>query len=157
MYKWPAIYLAFAYRSKAKLALHKALLFLGDIFIIHHDEHTATNLYQVALAGFTQMDVHHSRAQCMLRLGDLADKQGCTSEALNFWKAAQPLFVRSLQAKDVAEINSKLASIEQVYQENLMTLGTLNAPVHLVTETSEKKNRESVDEHAPGPTASITI
>ncbi|KAF8137892.1 hypothetical protein K438DRAFT_732958 [Mycena galopus ATCC 62051] len=155
-YKWPAIYLALAYKSKAKLTLHKALLFLGDIFVIHH-EHTATNLYQVALAGFTQMDVHLSRAQCMLRLGDLANKQGCTSEAINFWKAALPLFVQSSQAKDVAEIDSKLASIEQAYQENLMTLGTLSAPVHLVTETSEMTNRESVDEHAPGPTASVTI
>ncbi|KAF8212941.1 hypothetical protein K438DRAFT_1805301, partial [Mycena galopus ATCC 62051] len=156
-HKWPTIYLACAYKSKSKLTLHKALLFLGDIFVIHHDEHTATNLYQVALAGFTQMDVHHSRAQCMLRLGDLAEKQGCTSEAINCWKAARPLFVRSSQAKDVAEIDSKLASMEQAYQENLMTLGTLNAPVHLVTETSETENRESVDEHAPGPTASTTI
>ncbi|KAF8137897.1 hypothetical protein K438DRAFT_1881246 [Mycena galopus ATCC 62051] len=155
MYKWPAIYLAFAYKAKAKLTLHKALLFLGDIFVIHRDEHTATNLYRVALAGFTQMDVHHSRAQCMLRLGDLAHKQGCTFEAINFWKAARPLFVRSSQAKDVTEIDSKLASIEQVYQ--VMTLGTLNAPVHLVTQNSEAENRESVDEHAPGPTASITI
>ncbi|KAF8151183.1 hypothetical protein K438DRAFT_1865311, partial [Mycena galopus ATCC 62051] len=156
-YKWPTVHLAFAYKSKDRLTLHKALLFLGDIFVIHHDEHTATNLYQVALAGFTQMDVHHSRAQCMLRLGDLADKHRCISEAINFWKAARPLFVRSSQAKDVAEIDSKLASIEQAYQENLMTLGTLNAPVHLVTETSETENRESVDEHAPGATASITI
>ncbi|KAJ7805808.1 hypothetical protein B0H14DRAFT_2610963 [Mycena olivaceomarginata] len=45
-HKWPAIYLAFAYKSKAKLTLHKALVFLSDIFIIHHDEHTAANLYQ---------------------------------------------------------------------------------------------------------------
>ncbi|KAF8137885.1 hypothetical protein K438DRAFT_1881214, partial [Mycena galopus ATCC 62051] len=156
-YKWPTVHLAFAYMSKAKLTLHKALLFLGNIFAIHGDEHTATNLYEVALAGFTQMDVHHSQAQCMLQLGDLAHKQGCTSEAINFWKAARPLFLRSSQAKDVAEIDSKLASIEQAYQENLMTLGTLNAPVHLVTETFETENRESVVEHALGPTASITI
>ncbi|KAF8210019.1 hypothetical protein K438DRAFT_1810731 [Mycena galopus ATCC 62051] len=156
-YKWPTVHLAFAYKSKAKLTLHKALLFFGDIFVIQRDEHTATNLYQVALAGFTQMDVHHSRAQCMLRLGDLANKQGCTSEAISFWNAARPLFVRSSQAKDVTEIDNKLASIEQAYQKNLMTLGTLNAPVHLVTETSETENRESVDEHATGPTASITI
>ncbi|KAF8140873.1 hypothetical protein K438DRAFT_1785334 [Mycena galopus ATCC 62051] len=131
-HKWPAIYLAFAYKSKDKLTLHKALLFLGDICVIHHDEHTATNLYQVALAGFTQMDVHHSRAQCMLRLGDLAHKQGCISDAAAFWTAARPLFSRSSQPKDVAEIDFKLARIEQVYQENLMALGTLNAPVHLV-------------------------
>ncbi|KAF8164615.1 hypothetical protein K438DRAFT_1857718 [Mycena galopus ATCC 62051] len=156
-YKWPTIYLAFACKSKDKLALHQGLLFFGDIFIINDDEYTATNLYHVALAGFTQMDVHHSRAQCMSRLGDLANKQGDTSEAITFWKAAQPLFERSSQSKDVTEIHSKLARIEQAYPKNIMTLETLNAPVHLVTEISEIENGQSMDEHALGPTASITI
>ncbi|KAF8146799.1 hypothetical protein K438DRAFT_1780537 [Mycena galopus ATCC 62051] len=50
------MYLASAYKSKAKLALHEAFLFVGDIFIADNDAYTATNLYQVALAGFTQMD-----------------------------------------------------------------------------------------------------
>ncbi|KAF8216904.1 hypothetical protein K438DRAFT_1748052 [Mycena galopus ATCC 62051] len=59
-YKWPVIYLLFAHKSKGKLHLHKALLFLGDVFIVNEDDHTAANLYEVALAGFTQMDVHHS-------------------------------------------------------------------------------------------------
>ncbi|KAF8164567.1 hypothetical protein K438DRAFT_1775333 [Mycena galopus ATCC 62051] len=157
-YNWPTIYLAFACKSKDKLALHQALLFLGDIFVIHHDEHTTTNLYQVALAGFTQMDVHHSRAQCMLRLGDLANKQGYISEAISFRKAARPLFLRSSQSKDVTEIDLKLATIEQACQRNLMTQGTLNAPVHLVTEQNyEMANSKSVDERARGPIVSITV
>ncbi|KAF8149641.1 hypothetical protein K438DRAFT_445404 [Mycena galopus ATCC 62051] len=155
--KWPIIYLSFACRFKDKLALHQALLFLGDIFIINNNEHMATNLYQVALDGFTQMDVHYSRAQCMVRLGDLAHQKGCTSEAITFWRAAQPLFVRSSQFKDATEMDSKLASIEPAYHKNLMILGTLNAPVHFVTETSETENSESVDDHAQEPTATITI
>ncbi|KAF8140709.1 hypothetical protein K438DRAFT_1785475 [Mycena galopus ATCC 62051] len=138
--KWPIIYLSFACKFKDKLALHQALLFLGDIFIINNNEHMATNLYQVALDGFTQMDVHYSRAQCMVRLGDLAHQKGCTSEAITFWKAARPLFVRSSQSKDATEMDSKLASIEPAYHKNLMILGTLNAPVHFVTETSEAEN-----------------
>ncbi|KAF8158746.1 hypothetical protein K438DRAFT_1860749, partial [Mycena galopus ATCC 62051] len=117
-YKWPIIYLA-ATKLKAKLDLHKALLFLGDVFIANNDENSAANLYQVALAGFTQMDVHHSRAQCMLRLGDLANKSGCTSEAITFWEAARPLFERTLQTKDVAQIDSRLATWEKDHHQAL--------------------------------------
>ncbi|KAJ7887623.1 hypothetical protein B0H14DRAFT_3127573 [Mycena olivaceomarginata] len=90
--RWPVIYCAYAYKSKEKLALHKALLFLGDVFIANKDEETATNAYIVALEGFTYMDIHQSRAQCMIRLGDLAEGQGSTSEAIAFWEEARPLF-----------------------------------------------------------------
>ncbi|KAF8205279.1 hypothetical protein K438DRAFT_1818879 [Mycena galopus ATCC 62051] len=109
-YHWAMLYLVFAQKSKGKLDLHKAFLFVGDIFIITKDENTATSLYQAALEGFTDMDVHQSRAQCMLRLGDLANKHQCTSEAISFWKAARPLFERSLQTKDVAQIDSRLST-----------------------------------------------
>ncbi|KAF8209250.1 hypothetical protein K438DRAFT_1812016, partial [Mycena galopus ATCC 62051] len=121
-YKWPIIYLASATKLKAKLDLHKALLFLGDAFSANHDGNSAANLYQVALAGFTQMDVHHSRAQCMLRLGDLASKDGCTSEAITFWEAARPLFERTLQSKDVAKIDSRLATWEKDDHKALVKL-----------------------------------
>ncbi|KAJ7895166.1 hypothetical protein B0H14DRAFT_2558744 [Mycena olivaceomarginata] len=55
---WPVIYLGYAYRRKDKLALHKALLCLGDMLIVNKDKKTAANLYTVALEGFTHMDVH---------------------------------------------------------------------------------------------------
>ncbi|KAJ7234164.1 hypothetical protein B0H12DRAFT_1076399 [Mycena haematopus] len=123
--KWPMVYLALAYKSKEKLALHKALLFLGDVFIINNNEHTASNLYIVALEGFTYMDVHQKRAECMLRLGDLANKQGNTSVAINHWKMARPLFERSLQAKNVAQIDSRLAALDKAQEEALVKLKTL--------------------------------
>jgi hypothetical protein len=97
------------------LELHKALLFLGDMFIVNEDEHTATSLYIVALEGFTYMDVHRSRAQCMMRLGDLAKEHGHISDAIAHWKAAQPLFERSFQARDVAEIDARLLAVEKVH------------------------------------------
>jgi hypothetical protein len=58
--KWPVIYLGSAHKSRDKLELHKALLFLGDDFMANNDENTAYNLYMVALQGFTSMDVHQS-------------------------------------------------------------------------------------------------
>ncbi|KAF8143380.1 hypothetical protein K438DRAFT_1876019 [Mycena galopus ATCC 62051] len=127
-YKWPIIYLASAAKLKAKLELYKALLFLGDVFIANNDENSAANLYQVALAGFTQMDVHRSRAECMLRLGDLASKHGCTSEAITFWEAARPLFERASQTKDLGN-----------------------------KETLEIKGKDSVDEDAEEHTVPITV
>jgi hypothetical protein len=64
--------------------------------------------------GFTYMDVHRSRAQCMLRLGDLAKKQGDLSRAVEFWKESRPLFERSVQAKDFAQIDARLGAVEQI-------------------------------------------
>ncbi|KAF8207783.1 hypothetical protein K438DRAFT_1755199 [Mycena galopus ATCC 62051] len=154
--KWPIIYLASATKLKAKLDLHKALLFLGDAFIVNNDENSAANLYQVALAGFTQMDVHHSRAQCMLHLGDLASKHGCTSEAITFWETAQPLFERASQTKDVAQIRSRLATWEKDHHQALVKLETLHAPIQLgKEETLEIKGKDSVDEDAEEHTVPI--
>ncbi|KAF8209232.1 hypothetical protein K438DRAFT_1811977 [Mycena galopus ATCC 62051] len=146
-YKWPIIYLASATKLKAKLDLHKALLFLGDTFIANNDENSAANLYQVALAGFTQMDVHRSRAQCMLRLGDLASKHGCTSDAITFWKAARPLFEWTSQTKDVAQIECRLATREKDHHKALVKLETLHAPIQLgKEETLDIKGEDSIDD-----------
>ncbi|KAJ6503602.1 hypothetical protein C8R45DRAFT_923950 [Mycena sanguinolenta] len=109
---------------KKKLAFHKALLFLGDVFMIDEDEDTALALYTVALERFRSMDVHHSRAQCMLRLGDLAQKHGNTTAAITYWKTARPLFNQSSQAKYVAEIDSRLATAEKAHEEALKHLQT---------------------------------
>jgi tetratricopeptide (TPR) repeat protein len=110
-FRWPVIYCLYVYKSKEKLAPHKALLFLGDVFTATRDDTTAANLYVVALDGFTDMEVHHSRAQCMLRLGEIAERQGQTSEAITLWKTARPLFEQSLQAKEVAQIDIRLATV----------------------------------------------
>ncbi|KAJ7368844.1 hypothetical protein DFH08DRAFT_762954 [Mycena albidolilacea] len=152
--RWPVIYCAYAYKSKEKVALHKALLFLGDVFIADKDEETATNAYIVALEGFTYMDIHLSRAQCMIRLGDLAGGQGHTSEAIAFWEEARPLFEQSLQTKDVAQIDARLSTVEKAHQKALLELVTLHAPVHSVVEETleDKKVKKIVHEDLPSPT-----
>ncbi|KAF8205232.1 hypothetical protein K438DRAFT_1757219 [Mycena galopus ATCC 62051] len=151
-YKWTIIYLVSACKLKRRFDLHKALLFLGDVFIATKDDRTATSLYQVALTGFTSMDVHQSRAQCMLRLGDLANKHGRTSEALTLWKTAQPLFERSLQTKDVAQIDSRLAICERAHHEALVKLKALHTPVQLLKATTEIEAKGAEES-----TVSITI
>ncbi|KAJ7142538.1 hypothetical protein C8R44DRAFT_924127 [Mycena epipterygia] len=109
---WAVIYLAQAQKTQARLALHKALCCIGDVFLSEGDEHTAHNLFIVALEGFTYMDVHRSRGDCMLRLGDIAKHRGDLVNAVDLWKMARPLFERSLQAKNIGQIDTRLASIE---------------------------------------------
>ncbi|KAJ7760125.1 hypothetical protein DFH07DRAFT_772009 [Mycena maculata] len=109
--RFTVIYLALAKKIENKLALHKALPCLGDVFLTNRDEVTARNLFSVALEGFTHMDVHRDRAECMLRLGDLAKNQGDLAMAKRFWTEAQPLFERSLQAKYVTQCDTRLTNI----------------------------------------------
>jgi hypothetical protein len=113
-------------KLKEKLGIHKALQFLGDIFLASDDEETATSLFTVALEGFTQMDVHRSRAECMLRLGDISKSHGNLLKAVELWETARPLFKQSSQAKQVENIDESLAGVgEDVveqYQYNLVRL-----------------------------------
>ncbi|KAJ7717788.1 hypothetical protein B0H16DRAFT_434441 [Mycena metata] len=137
--KWPMLYLCYAYMSREKLAFHKALLFIGDLFI-NVDQVTAQSLFIVALEGFTFMDVHRSRAQCMLRLGDVAQKKGESIKAAELWKTARPLFERSLQAKDVAAIDVRLVTLERGHQKSLIQLTTLHSPTIAMAKDEETSN-----------------
>ncbi|KAJ7142606.1 hypothetical protein C8R44DRAFT_725944 [Mycena epipterygia] len=139
---WTVIYLAFAQQGKTKLDIYKALQFLGDVFLSHKDEQTAHNLFVVALDRFTYMDIHRSRANCMLRLGDIAKHRGDVVKAEELWKEARPLFERSSQAKDIVQIDTRLASINQdisaTHQEAFVHLIRLRAPLDKVSNVSDK-------------------
>jgi hypothetical protein len=138
-------YCGHAYKYKDKLALHKALLYMGDVFLATKDDETATNLYIVALEEFTHMDVYRSQAQCMVRLGDLANEQGHTSKAIGFWTTAHPLFEQLLQAKDVAQIDVRLLTVDKACQKSLQQLTTLSAPDGASTRaTSEIQEVENI-------------
>ncbi|KAJ7466355.1 hypothetical protein FB451DRAFT_1485158 [Mycena latifolia] len=131
---WATIYLGYALKYEDKFATHQALCNLGNIFMADGDLNTALGLFTVALGGFTWMDVHRSRAECMLRLGEISQQRGRAEEAIAFWKAARPLFERSSQAKDVAHIDTLFLALsrEQKHTKHLAHLITLNAPNTLV-------------------------
>jgi hypothetical protein len=57
------------------------------------------------------MDVHRSRAECMLRLGDISNSHGDQLKAVELWHTARPLFERSSQAKQVQCVDERLACI----------------------------------------------
>jgi tetratricopeptide (TPR) repeat protein len=123
--KWTIIYLVHAQKGQDKLALHKALQFLGDVFIAQGDSNTAHTLFTVALEGFTFMDVHQSRAQCLLQLGDIQNQKGLSSKAVELWTQAKPLFERSLQKKKIAQIDTRLATVEPHVEDINTKLATM--------------------------------
>ncbi|KAJ7822536.1 hypothetical protein B0H14DRAFT_3146329 [Mycena olivaceomarginata] len=109
--KWTVIYIIYAKKLHSKLALYRALQFMGDVFLSYGDQDTAQNLFTVGLEGLTSMDIHHNRAQCMLRLGDISQQRGNLMQAVEFWEEARPLFEKSSQQQDVLEIDTRLAFV----------------------------------------------
>jgi hypothetical protein len=141
MSSWTAVFLVNSLKRKEKVGIYKALQSLGDIFLAQHDDHTAISLFTVALEGFTQMDVHRSRAECMLRLGDISMVHSEPLKAVEFWEAARPLFEHSSQAKQVHGIDVRLADISEdvleQHRNNLACLAELNAPAGTIEELED--------------------
>jgi hypothetical protein len=96
-FPWTVAFLAHSSKYKPRLEFHKALLFLGNAFQAQGDQETVISLSAVALNGFTQMDVHRSRAECMVQLGDISKLNGNELKAAALWETARPLFERSSQ------------------------------------------------------------
>jgi tetratricopeptide (TPR) repeat protein len=114
---WTVTFLAHSCKCKQRLELHKALQFLGDVFQAQGDQETALSLFTAALGGFTQMDVHRSRAECMVRLGDISKLNGDELQAVKLWETARPLFERSLQKKQLVHLNAKLAGLSHYHSQ----------------------------------------
>jgi tetratricopeptide (TPR) repeat protein len=146
---WTTVFLVHSVQRREKLGIHKALQFLGDAFLAQDDEHTAINLFAVALEGFTYMDVHCSRGECMLRLGDIFKGQGDLLKAVEHWETARPLFEQSSQAKQVENIDQRLGGVgEDVlekHRKNLAHLAELNAPSGTVDEINNLSDIEDME------------
>jgi tetratricopeptide (TPR) repeat protein len=126
---WPIVLFVYSLKSKQKPGIYKALQYIGDIFLAQDEEDTAIILFTLALEGFTDMDVHRSRAECMLRLGDICQKHKNLFEAIDYWTTARPLFNRSSQMKQVGNIDKRLASMDddvlEQYHSSVKTKYTL--------------------------------
>ncbi|KAJ7035328.1 hypothetical protein C8F04DRAFT_1233758 [Mycena alexandri] len=146
---WTTIFLVHSLKAKERLGIHKALQFLGDVFLKENDEATAISLFTLALEGFSQMDVHRSRAECIIRLGDISKKNGDLLKALELWETARPLFERSSQVKRVQDIDERLAGIDEEVKEqhriNLAQLAELNAPAGKVEEVEDDSSEDELE------------
>ncbi|KAJ7787771.1 hypothetical protein B0H14DRAFT_3579018 [Mycena olivaceomarginata] len=119
---WMTIFLVHSLKSQVKL----------QMFLMQDDEDTAITLFTVALEGFTYMDVHRSRAECMLRLGDILKSHSDMLKAVELWTTARPLFERSSQAKQVQCVDERLAGIGndvlEQHKKNIAHLVELHVP-----------------------------
>jgi hypothetical protein len=77
--------------------------------MLEGDYETALSLFTLAVSGFTEIDVHRNRAECMLKLGDIAKLYGDSLKAVEYWERARPLFERSSQGKQLVQIDERLA------------------------------------------------
>jgi hypothetical protein len=123
---------------------------LGEIFFSQKDENTARSLFTVALTGFTYMDVHQSRAECMLRLGDIYHVHSDNLNARELWQTTMLLFERSSRAKEVQCVDERLACIDrnvlEHYRENLGHPTELNVPSSKLSTIQDEEPVEMVDE-----------
>jgi predicted kinase len=124
------------------------------MFLMQNDEDTAISLFTVALEGFTYMDVHCSRAECMLRLGDISKSHGDQLKAVELWTPTRALFERSSQAKQVRCVDKRLAGIGsdvlEQHKENLAHLVELNVSCGNPCDIQDEEQVELADEpHRP--------
>ncbi|KAJ7021960.1 hypothetical protein C8F04DRAFT_1049371 [Mycena alexandri] len=142
---WSTVLFVHSLKQKEKLGIHKGLQFIGDIFLQENDEATAISLFTLALQGFTLMDVHRSRAECMIRLGDISERNGDLLNALELWEMARPLFERSSQTKQIQAIDERMSKVDNNvkvhHQKKLAHLVELSVPAGKVDEEDEEDSK----------------
>ncbi|KAJ7259618.1 hypothetical protein C8J57DRAFT_1638551 [Mycena rebaudengoi] len=152
--RWTGIFLGLALKCKDKCQTMQAFRCLGQIFTAKGDDETALNLFNVALDGFTFMDVHRWRADCMVQIADILQARGMVIKAIELWKTARPLFERSSQMKDVIKIDTKIAEVDSAilakYEEQLQHLSELHVPVSTLEEEKEEEEEEEENKLAQG-------
>ncbi|KAJ7261935.1 hypothetical protein C8J57DRAFT_1633383 [Mycena rebaudengoi] len=149
--QWAGVFLGLALKFKDKHQTMQAVRCLGQIFSARGDNETALSLFSVALDGFTFMDVHRWRADCMVRIADILNTWGEIMKAVELWKGARPLFKRSSQMKDISWIDAKLAAVDSAilleYEKQLQQLAELHVPVNETLEgtynVEDKEEEES--------------
>ncbi|KAJ7265591.1 hypothetical protein C8J57DRAFT_1229822 [Mycena rebaudengoi] len=152
--RYTGIFLGLALKCKDKHQTMQAFRCLSQISSVQGDNETALSLFNVALDGFTFMDIHRWRADCMVRMGDILSNHGEAMKAVELWKAARPLFKRSSQTKDILMIDRKLAEVDSAvlagYEEQLQRLSVLHVPVSALEEAYITEEEEEEDKSAQG-------
>ncbi|KAJ7630061.1 hypothetical protein DFH06DRAFT_1439649 [Mycena polygramma] len=92
---WATAYLACGKITGNVSAVIWALRLLGDIFRAEGDEETSASLFQLALEEFTRMDIYRGRADCLLRLAEMAQKRGENNVATEHFREARRMFLKS--------------------------------------------------------------
>ncbi|KAJ6596356.1 hypothetical protein DFH09DRAFT_1407541 [Mycena vulgaris] len=132
--RWGTVFLAVSLKSKDNLSSMKALRCLAISSVAQGDDDTALSLFAVALDGFTLMDVHRWRADCMVQIAEISQRRGEVFKSMELFEAARPLFEKSSQVKDVAYVDDKLSKMG----EHLAEFAALKAPTGRVVKEDEE-------------------
>jgi hypothetical protein len=85
----------------------------------------------------------------MLRIGDISKRQGDLLKAVELWTTARPLFKQSSQAKQIENIDQRLAGVsEDVLEQqrkNLARLAELIVPSGTVDEVNDLSDIEDME------------
>ncbi|KAJ7723152.1 hypothetical protein B0H16DRAFT_1472992 [Mycena metata] len=138
---WATLFLVNSLKTKQKLQIHTALQFIAHFYVCLGDQQTALNLLTLALEGYTDMDVHRSKAECMLHIGEIWEQKGDFPKVLQLWEQAKPLFEQSSQIKQLALIDQRIHGIQphlDADQQSLAKLSELHAPSRVATSSKDQ-------------------
>jgi hypothetical protein len=110
-FRWAVVYFASTQKDSMPADRLEALRRLADVHTMMGDDETALHLFQTALKGGTSMGIHRLRAECMVGIGDIMLRRRDSMQAMDMWKAAHPLFVRSSGRKDAALVKQRLQKL----------------------------------------------
>jgi hypothetical protein len=113
-------------------------------------------VFTVALDGFSFMDIYRWRADCMVQMADILERRGEIIKSVELWKQARPLFQRSSQTKDVAQIDRKLTAVGAHGHEQLQRLAELKVPVGKPEDYKAGPNHEAGEEK-PGVLCQLVV
>ncbi|KAJ7454947.1 hypothetical protein B0H11DRAFT_2244722 [Mycena galericulata] len=92
---WATTYLAHGRTNSSLASISWALRLLGDIFKENGDDETSGALFEVALQEFTRMGIYRGRAECLLRLAEIAEKSGAHEVRTEYLSEARRMFLKS--------------------------------------------------------------
>ncbi|KAJ7065704.1 hypothetical protein C8F01DRAFT_1351708 [Mycena amicta] len=115
---WSTVFLAHSVKHKQKFATYKAMrLFARDLLARSKIEvDTARSLLVVSLDGFTRLDVHEQRAECMVLLGEIKLRTLDPEAAMDLFNNAKSLIERTGRQHRAMEIDVKLQELGVIVQ-----------------------------------------
>lgn len=102
---WATASLAYGKTTANKSVAAWALRSLGDIFREDGDDETSGSLFQLALEEFTHMGIYRGRAECLLRLGEIARRRGEDGRAASYSSQARDMFLEAGMVTEAREID----------------------------------------------------
>ncbi|KAJ7279591.1 hypothetical protein C8J57DRAFT_1221245 [Mycena rebaudengoi] len=149
-FRWGGVFFSLALQCKDKCQAMQAFRCFGQIFFAEGDDEIALSLFNVALDGFTFMDIHCWRADCMVRIANILNSRGEVMKAVGLWKSARPLFEKSSQMKDIINLDAKLAEVDSAvlaqYEEKLQHPSELYVPASVLEEKEIAEDEEEEED-----------